>query len=95
MKNAAVPKPTGTRCLGSAMRLAPISSSATPDARTTVSSDSGSDFGTWAMNSWRAKVRWLMPVKSSIAPSATRATVRAVDKVGAGSSRAWRDIRRS
>ena len=42
------PQLMGTRCLGSAMRLAPMSSSATPDTTTTVSSDRGNAFGTWA-----------------------------------------------
>src|SRR5688500_16971801 len=92
-KNAAVARPTGTRCLGSATRLAPIANSATPDSRTTASSERGSDFGTCATNSSRAKVRWLMPVNSSIAPSATRATVRPVDNGGAGSSKASQDMR--
>ena len=51
---------------------APRAISTTPDWRTTVSGSMGTHGGTWARKGLRAKVRWEMPAKTSMAPRAMR-----------------------
>ena len=58
------------------MRAAPRASSATPDPTTTMSSPTGSQSGTCALNSARLNVRWPMPVNVRNSPRTTRATSR-------------------
>ncbi|QYI98156.1 hypothetical protein K0028_04265 [Curtobacterium flaccumfaciens pv. flaccumfaciens] len=58
MKNSAATEPTKRRAgFGASTRAEPSVISATPDASTVVSSSSGTNSGTCAVNSLRAKVR--------------------------------------
>ena len=62
MKNAAVRKPTWVRYFQSRSRDKPSAISTAPDAITTKSGESGTQFGTWAWNSWRLVVKCKVPV---------------------------------